>query len=245
MYLSSHKTQNALTHHVKTCHACGNLVEMKDYFGNHFMKGDGRCKVCVKGGKFKVVNQEKFWVGWPKDPKQILYERGHLPDVQPLPAEFTLEKIGEMILSAPDYELLLDNFKIAGHYGYGGYDEGLCCMPGCVKEEDLKKCACCHLAKYCCAEHQRLHWKKVHKKQCKQIAAERAELQKKHQSILSPAFTNQVIACHRCESKAEVRYGKFPSHLPDPTRKPGDGLWCGKCANHFGVQLTDWVYPDP
>jgi hypothetical protein len=235
---------------IKHCNACGNLAEKKDFFNNHFMKQDGRCISCVKEGKFKVIDPEKIWLGWPKDPKQILYERGWIPGVKPLPEEFTPEKIGTMILSMPDYEFLLENFEIAGHYGYGGYDEGLCCLPGCVQQDNLKKCGRCSLAKYCSVDHQRLHWKKVHKKHCKQIAAELAQLQASYQSRMPGGsssqiqHTDQVIACKRCDSKAEVRYGKFPSYLPDPTMKPG-GLMCGKCAGYFNVQLTDWVYPDP
>jgi hypothetical protein len=164
---------------VKHCNACGNQTEMKDFFGNHWMKQDvySRCKICVKGGKFKVTNPAKIWVGWPKDPKQILYERGWFASLDPLPEEFTPTKIGTMRLSMTDYELLLENFELAGHYGYGGYDEGLCCLPGCLEQDNLKECGRCRLAKYCSADHQRLHWKKVHKKHCKQIASELVELQ--------------------------------------------------------------------
>lgn len=176
-----------------------------------------RCFDCVKGGKFKVTNPDKFWEGWPKDPKQILYERGWVPT--PVPPDYDDVWFGTKTLEMPDYELLLTNYRAVGHYGYGGLSEGLCCMPGCHVEDSaenpLKQCAKCRTAKYCCAEHQKLDWKQ-HKKTCRQISN----------------------GCARCKSKTQVRYGTCT--MPPNGEK---GTICGKCAINLGLQLSDWVYP--
>lgn len=72
-----------------------------------------------------------------------------------------------------DHEFLLDNFETAGHHGYGGVDEGLCCMPGCIAEKNLMMCSRCISAQYCCKDHQKKHYK-LHKGECQQIAKYKA-----------------------------------------------------------------------
>jgi len=153
---------------LKTCNACHYRLPKEDYFGNHWAKSEtdefSRCKTCVKAGIF-IVNEsdpDLFWVGWPKCPIQMLLERGWYPNSNPPNAEVEPEKIGEAVLTMPDHKWLLENFEIAGHYGYGGIAEGLCCMPGCVKECDLRVCSHCHKSRYCSVEHQGLHWR-LHK----------------------------------------------------------------------------------
>ncbi len=157
------------THRV--CKACGYRLSKEEYFPNHWAKPEGdefsRCKTCVKAGIFMLKDPDPnyYWVGWPKCPIQVLIERGWSPPRNATPADFSPERIGEIILSMPDHNWLLKNFEICGHYGYGGPDEGLCSMPGCVKEVGLKLCTHCYKHRYCSVEHQRLHWA-VHAQEC-------------------------------------------------------------------------------
>ncbi len=109
------------------CNACGRAGGFKDFFGNHWLKDPDdaykRCKECVKEGRF---NASGSWMGTPKDPPQILFERGWIdPAVMGKGKEaFNLayppEDVGKLVVDQPDRELLLENFDIAGHYGYGG-----------------------------------------------------------------------------------------------------------------------------
>jgi len=158
--VDQNKTQSCSL--LKTCNACGYSLPKEEYSGNHWAKLEedefSRCKTCVKAGTFMVTESDPnlFWVGWPKCPVQVLEERGcyHAATGH----EMSPEKIGEVILSMPDHKWLLDYFEIAGHYGYGGLNEGLCCMPGCVTDCDLRVCSHCHQARYCSVAHQALHW---------------------------------------------------------------------------------------
>ena len=153
---------NSETHRV--CKACRHQLPKEDYFLNHWKKPEGcefsRCKSCVKAGIFEVTESDGniYWVGWPKCPVQVLIERGWSPPRNATFKDYSPEKIGQLILSMPDHEWLLNNFAVAGHYGYGGLDEGLCSMPGCVRDTGLKMCTHCYEHRYCCVEHQRMHW---------------------------------------------------------------------------------------
>ena len=58
----------------------------------------------------------------------------------------------------PDGAKLLECFEEAGHFGFGGMEEGLCCMPGCVSE-NTKTRERCQKARYCSEEHQKIHYR--------------------------------------------------------------------------------------
>ncbi|GBE89604.1 MM3350-like domain-containing protein [Sparassis latifolia] len=45
-------------------------------------------------------------------------------------------------------------------------DETVCAACGKPSPEELKVCGGCHQVRYCCPEHQKTHWKAVHKNQC-------------------------------------------------------------------------------
>jgi hypothetical protein len=109
--------------------------------GNHWLKNNvyGRCKKCVRKGRFQVTDPDQSFAGQPKPPNHILFERGWLnPDT---PEIYTPSGIGEIVMDQKDSELLLDNFEIAGHHGYGGLNEGLCGgMPGCIERKNRKEC---------------------------------------------------------------------------------------------------------
>ncbi len=155
----------------RVCKACGYNLPEQDYFPNHWAKPDGdefsRCKTCVKAGVFMVTDPipEFYWVGWPKCPIQVLIERGWSPPRDATYADYSPERIGELTMLLPDHLWLLQCYEIAGHHGYGGPQEGLCCMPGCTKEDGLKVCTSCLKYRYCSVEHQRMHWR-VHQHQC-------------------------------------------------------------------------------
>lgn len=144
----------------KVCSACRYDLPQEDYFPNHWYKKDefSRCKTCCMAGIFSVNEEDPqyYFVGWPKCPLQVLLERGL--NIEAFEKNYSPAQIGEIILRMPDRLHLLKAFEIAGHYGYGGINEGLCCMPGCTKSENLLLCGCCEKAKYCCLEHQQLHW---------------------------------------------------------------------------------------
>ena len=156
---------------VNKCIACNQKKSRDEFFYNQWIKDDTygpRCRSCVKRGEFRVVNQEQFWAGWPKDPLQVMWERGWIDcprGQRPDPMRYPPERIGKMVVGMPDSKLLLENFELAGQYGYGGVEEELCCMPGCVVDANLKACSRCKRARYCCAEHQVLHYRH-HKDQC-------------------------------------------------------------------------------
>ena len=142
------------------CIGCDKGYPIQNFSNNQRKKIDDfspRCRTCVANGKFSC------WFKTPKSPLQILIERGRVP--RKTSSEYKEERLGEMIMSAKDAPVLLKNFKTEGHYGYGGVEEGLCCMPGCVKGAKLSQCGRCHKAKYCSREHQRLHYP-VHKLEC-------------------------------------------------------------------------------
>ena len=64
---------------VNKCIACNQKKSRDEFFYNQWIKDDTygpRCRSCVKRGEFRVVNQEQFWAGWPKDPLQVMWERG-------------------------------------------------------------------------------------------------------------------------------------------------------------------------
>jgi hypothetical protein len=69
-----------------------------------------------------------------------------------------------------DHQLLLEVFELTGRHRYGGVEEGLCCMPGCVKNTGLFACGRFQMAKYCCAERQRFHYK-MHKNDRRKMTA--------------------------------------------------------------------------
>jgi hypothetical protein len=69
------------------CSACKESKEIGMFTPNHWKPNyntihSPRCIDCVLTGKFLVTNPNKFWMGWPKDPFQILWERGWI-DCQP------------------------------------------------------------------------------------------------------------------------------------------------------------------
>lgn len=159
---------------VNECVACNEKKPKSDFTTNQWdMKNQEvsfgpRCRSCVAKGKFRIVDPDRIWVGWPKDPLQVLWERGWIdsPRGQRINEErYPPERIGKMVLGMPDVKLLLKNFETAGHYGYGGVNEELCCMPGCRKGTDLQACGRCKYARYCCKEHQALHYPH-HKDDC-------------------------------------------------------------------------------
>jgi hypothetical protein len=158
-----------------TCIACEEKLEKGHFSRSQWMNGQKdheqypyspRCRQCTKEERF---NKAGSWVGTPKPPFQILWERGFINWKQSigLPPESVYPgwRYGKIIMTLKDAELILNNFEIAGHYGFGGLDEGLCCMPGCTSEENLKTCSRCKAAQYCCEDHQRCHYR-LHKHQC-------------------------------------------------------------------------------
>lgn len=161
---------------VNQCIACNSKKPREEFSHNQWHKQDEygpRCHTCVKNGRFRIENPDRFWVGWPKDPMQMLWERGWIDSPRgqkPDPERYPPERIGKMVVGMPDSEYLLKCFEQAGHYGYGGLEEELCCMPGCVVDVDLQACGRCKRARYCCAEHQALHFRH-HKDQCVSLAA--------------------------------------------------------------------------
>lgn len=153
------------------CIACNEKKSREAFSHNQWtMRNDfgPRCRACVQAGKFRVVDPERYWHGWPKDPLQVLWERGWIDSPRgqkPDETRYPPDRIGKMVLGMPDSKLLLENFEAAGHYGYGGINEGLCCMSGCIVDSNLKGCSRCKHARYCCAEHQALHYGH-HQDQC-------------------------------------------------------------------------------
>jgi TPR repeat protein len=142
------------------CIGCDEGHPIEHFSNNQREKIDDfspRCMTCVESGRFSC------WVKTPKSPLQILIERGRVP--RKASVEYKEERLGEMILSMQDSFVLLKKFKSEGHHGYGGVEEGLCCMPGCVKRVKLSKCGRCLKEKYCSKDHQRLHYQ-VHKQEC-------------------------------------------------------------------------------
>lgn len=114
-----------------------------------------RCRSCVQAKEFREVDPERYWLGWPKDPLQVVWERGWIDSLhgkKPDETRYPPERIGKMVVSMPDSTLLLANFENAGHYGYSGVNEELCCMPGCIKDANLKACSRCKHARYCSEE---------------------------------------------------------------------------------------------
>ena len=49
---------------------------------------------------------------------------------------------------------------------------GHCALSECDNKEGLKTCSGCGIVKYCCLEHQNIHWA-IHKVLCKQLAAKK------------------------------------------------------------------------
>mmetsp|Transcript_56 Transcript_56/g.119 ORF Transcript_56/g.119 Transcript_56/m.119 type:complete len:237 (+) Transcript_56:2-712(+) len=229
------------------CNACGRAGGFNDFFGNHWLKDPDdaykRCKKCVKEGKF---NASGSWKGTPKDPPQILWERGWIdPAVKEKGKEaFNLayppEDVGKLVVDLRDRDILLQNFYIAGHYGYGGLDEGLCCFPGCIKEVGLRRCTGCGRAKYCGKKHQTEHWQ-LHKADCKRT---------KKMGVYN--LQEDPITCVKCGKTNQVFYGYVPedNDLGDHWVHPGKGgrLMCCECVSAIGgmqEQVTDWVRSHP
>ena len=160
---------------VADCVACLEKLEKSAFTINQWVKRDEyspRCRVCVKEGRF---NYENTWPGTPKGPFQILWELGWIDPEVPTKAlkdVYPSERLGKMVTAMPNRDFLLQVFETEGHHGYGGLEEGLCCMPGCLVDADekLKVCSRCKVARYCCVEHQRDHYH-VHKEQCQALAA--------------------------------------------------------------------------
>ena len=154
------------------CSACGVAFGKSDFFLNHWKKKPDdeylRCKTCVKNGYFSPQSCSYY----KKDPSQILYKRGWLDDdsidyFRNSPENFV--EMGSLILKFPDCGSLLKDMETAGHYGFGGEDEGFCAFPGCLQSENLKTCTMCGAARYCGRVHQRRHWKAIHRHRCKGI----------------------------------------------------------------------------
>lgn len=155
------ETRKQETPLTRTCQACRYSPPREEYFPNHWNREPldefARCRTCVRAGIFKVSQAEPefYWVGWPKCAVQILLERGWNP---PQGIHRRPDDIGQLIMSLPDRQTILQYFETVGHHGYGGNEEGICCMPGCVKDSGLKWCGHCFKAQYCSVEHQQLHW---------------------------------------------------------------------------------------
>ena len=146
-------------------------------------RGDGphgaRCKACVRSqpggsGAFppNPDPSKKAFAGWPKCPVQVMWERGWIPSDGGAPGRPDLGRVdcatlGKTIVASADAPRLLGCFEEGGFWGYGGLAEGLCCLPGCREEGDdkLRMCSGCNIARYCCVDHQRAHYK-LHKEEC-------------------------------------------------------------------------------
>jgi len=170
-----------------TCMACG-LKQEKEHFSRiqwirghrmyphrHNYEWSPRCLQCVRQDRF---NASGSWAGTPKIPLQIIWERGWIewPKGIGLPSQrvYPPWRCGRIVIGQTDAPMLLHTFDQAGHYGYSGLDEGLCGMPGCVvgANDDntfLFTCGRCHVAKYCCIDHQRWHYR-FHQQECVQLA---------------------------------------------------------------------------
>lgn len=241
-HLSPSSTQHTALRMHSTCRACGRDREFAAFSGNHWLKPDGdpykRCRDCVKGGRF---NASGSWMGTPKDPLQILFERGWIdPKYEGMGKEaldraYPPEKLGKIVLGLPDCEFLLSSFEEAGHHGWGGLGEGLCAYPGCVERSGLLRCGGCRCAHYCGKDHQREHWK-IHKAACKEI-----------KKIGAYSLQREPIKCVKCSKTGQPRYGYVPDGVPGPWFDDGRGgrLMCGKCACYLGIGIKEWIYSHP
>ena len=158
---------------VNMCIACQGKKDKSDFTRNQWISHNQwspQCRKCIKQGRFMVSSG---WFGCPKCPLQILWDRGWINWPRgvgvPDPRVYLPDRISKIVLAMLDHEFLLENFELAGHYGYSGLEEELCCMPGCVQAEKLQTCARCNTARYCCKEHQQLHYF-VHKAKCQALA---------------------------------------------------------------------------
>ncbi|KAK3268535.1 hypothetical protein CYMTET_22972 [Cymbomonas tetramitiformis] len=116
-----------------------------------------------------------------------------------------------------------------------------CDFPECEEEWTTLRCAKCRKARYCCADHQKKHWK-IHRQECEDVGGQ-GEWSSSGQRVLAPEVG-------RSPEVWDFKPVPEHSHRFDPSKPAEIGWdWRGekKCRAEFAEirkGTREWVYRD-